>query len=379
MKNFIKLIKQVHEERYLKIVKKITDNSTPVAFLSLEPIEKAVNIVNDFRTQKFNINKLVVMDETPPPEKLGFNVIHLSKAAQIYPQPEYVFAYDAFTAAVALKNFPASKILRFKMRNTNNIYETFMTHLPELQEVYESLIDEESKKTFCGYWLGNISNQIGKIVFADTPHYICAGFIPERGAVVIDGGLCDGGTSVRFSRMGYNVYGFEMDKINYEKAAKAATENHFVAENLGLGAFNHEAAYTHMKNPGASKLDPKGTDTAQIITLDSYVLEKDLPRVDFLKLDVEGAELDVLKGAAITIARYKPILALSAYHKWDDFWTLMNFVKSIRPDYEFAMRQFVISKEDGGHLFEEDTESRLNSFGLRTGLKTFGECVLFAR
>ena len=379
MKNFVKLIKRVHEERYMKIVRKITDNNIPVTFLSLEPIEKAVEIANDFRTQKFNVKRLVVTDETPPLEKLDFNVVQLNKVSKIYPQPEYVFTYNDIDSTVALKNFPASKVLRFKMRGTNNIYETFMTHLDDLQEVYESLIDEESKKTFCGYWLGNISNQIGEIIFADTPHYICAGFIPERGAVVIDGGLCDGGTAVRFSRMGYKVYGFEMDKINYEKAATAATENHFVAENLGLGAFNHEAAYTHMKNPGASKLDPNGTDTAQIVTLDSYVLEKDLPRVDFLKLDVEGAELDVLKGAAITIARFKPILALSAYHKWDDFWTLMNFVKSIRPDYEFAMRQFVISKDDGGHLFAEDTESRLNSFGLRTGLKTFGECVLFAR
>ena len=77
-----------------------------------------------------------------------------------------------------------------------------MSHLDDLREVYESLIDEASKKTFCGYRLGNISNRFGEIVFANTPHYICEGFIPNRGAVVIDGGVFDGGTAAVFAQMG---------------------------------------------------------------------------------------------------------------------------------------------------------------------------------
>ena len=280
---------------------------------------------------------------------------------------------------VAIEKFPASKVICIG-DNTDEIYETFMAHLDDLQEVYELLIDEESKKTFRGYWLGNISNQLSKLVLSNKPHYICAGFIPERGAIVIDGGVCDGGTTLRFSQMGYKVYGFEMDRKNFELAKKVAEENNFVVENLGLGSFKHKTAYIHVnENIGASRLDSKGTDTAQITTLDSYVNENNLPRVDFIKLDVEGAELDVLRGAAATIARFKPILALSAYHKWDDFWTLMNFVKSVRPDYEFAMRQFVTSKEDNAYFFHEGFEEFLYSLGLRPALHAFNECVLFAR
>jgi len=179
--------------------------------------------------------------------------------------------------------------------------------------------------------------------------------------------------------MGYKVYGFEMDKTNYNSAIKLAKEKKFVLENLGLGSFNHNMNYTHIPNPGASKLDFQGKEVTKIITLDNYVREKNLPRVDFIKLDVEGAELDVLKGAATTIARFKPILALSAYHKWDDFWVLMNFVKSIRPDYEFAMRQFAISKEDGAYHFYNGLQEQLDALGLRPTLFSYGECVLFAR
>ena len=136
---------------------------------------------------------------------------------------------------------------------------------------------------------------------------------------------------------------------------------------------------TYDKSLSSSRLSETGSSVAQIITLDEYVREKNLPRVDFIKLDVEGAELDVLKGAATTIARFKPILALSAYHKWDDFWTLMNFVKSIRPDYEFAMRQFAISPAEEPSMFERYTAPKLLSLGLDLRWKLFFECMLFAR
>ena len=378
MKNFVKLIQHVHEEKFSVVLNKILREKIPVAFISLEPLAKAVETVENFRNQELNITHLVVIDNAPPHVNLDFNVVHVGNAAKIFPRPEYIFADNFISARVAIKNLPTSKVI-FIGNNTDQIYETFMAHLDDLQEVYESLIDEESKKVFRGYWLGNISNQLGKIIFANTPHYICAGFIPERGAIVIDGGLCDGGTALRFSQMGYEVYGFEMDKINYETARKVGEENNFVVENLGLGSFKHQMKYTHMPNPGASRLDANGTDTTTITTLDSYVREKNLPRVDFIKLDVEGAELDVLRGAATTIARFKPILALSAYHKWDDFWTLMNFVKSVRPDYEFAMRQFFVSKEDGAYHFQEGMEEFFDFLGLRPAFNGFQECVLFAR
>ena len=254
-----------------------------------------------------------------------------------------------------------------------------MSHLDDLQEVYTSLIDEESRKTFRGYWLGNVSNQLGKIHHSKNPHYMTPGFIPERGAIVIDGGVCDGGTAAIFSDMGYKVYGFEMDKSNYEMSLKVAKEKNFILENLGLGAYKHEMKYSLGSHPGANRLDIYGSETAMITSIDTYVAEKNLPRIDFIKLDVEGAELDVLRGAVTTIARYKPILALSAYHKWDDFWTLMNFVKSIRPDYEFAMRQFADTVETVPSVFTEENRKISTSLGLEPEFRGWSECVLLAR
>ena len=290
---------------------------------------------------------------------------------------KYVFAFGEIEIAAALKYFPECEAFCLSSSDTEGAYKTFMTHLDDLQEVYESLIDEESKKTFCGYWLGRISNRLGKLNYANTPHYICAGFIPERDAIVIDGGAFDGGTANVFTEMGYKVYAFEMDKANFRLVRKVAEEKNFVVENVGLGSCRKEVTYNNRGS--CSNISENGSEVAQVITLDEYVREKNLPRVDFIKLDVEGAELDVLKGAAMTIARYKPILALSAYHKWDDFWTLMNFVKSIRPDYEFAMRQFVISPAEEPSSFEKHVDRQLRAWGLDLRWKLFFECVLFAR
>ncbi len=377
MKNFVKLIEQIHTQRYMKVLSEIVTKKIPVAFLSTLKISNAVGTVKEFREQGLNIILLITKDK--PVAENNFEVVALDDAPKIYPQPEYIFVSSVtkFDTRIALKNFPASKVIDMG-GDTEQAYETFMRHLDELREVYESLIDEESKKTFRGYWLGNISNRLGEIVYANTPQYICAGFVPERGAIVVDGGLCDGGTAIRFSQMGYKVYGFEPSEKNFAVARNAAEKNNFVAENFGLGSFKHETTFAQSANPGASKVEPNGTETVRITTLDSYVREKNLPRVDFIKLDVEGAELDVLRGAATTIARFKPILALSAYHKWDDFWTLMNFVKSVRPDYEFALRQYAMSREDNEYIFADNLEKNLLSVGLQPAIKTFGECVLFA-
>lgn len=53
-----------------------------------------------------------------------------------------------------------------------------------------------------------------------------------------------------------------------------------------------------------------------VIRLDDYVAEKDLQRIDFIKCDVEGAELLVMKGARQTLTRMRPIIMLEIAEEW---------------------------------------------------------------
>jgi FkbM family methyltransferase len=71
-----------------------------------------------------------------------------------------------------------------------------------------------------------------------------------------------------------------------------------------------------------------------LTTIDKLVGELALPRVDFIKMDVEGAEIPALAGAHDTIARFKPRLAIATEHKPDDEYTIPAAVRKVRPDYQ---------------------------------------------
>ncbi|WP_425281358.1 FkbM family methyltransferase [Pectobacterium odoriferum] len=57
-------------------------------------------------------------------------------------------------------------------------------------------------------------------------------------------------------------------------------------------------------------------------------------------MDIEGYEINALKGAKETILRFHPKLAICAYHKVDDFFTIPELVLSYRNDYKVYMRHY---------------------------------------
>lgn len=61
-------------------------------------------------------------------------------------------------------------------------------------------------------------------------------------------------------------------------------------------------------------------------------------RPTFIKLDIEGAEPDALRGARSTIERHAPVLAICVYHRQDHLWSIPLTLKSWRDDYVFFLR-----------------------------------------
>lgn len=72
-------------------------------------------------------------------------------------------------------------------------------------------------------------------------------------------------------------------------------------------------------------------------TIDECLLGHGL---SMITADVEGAELSVLHGATKSIRKHRPILSLSAYHKWDDLICFINYIQSIVPNYRFFLRKY---------------------------------------
>ena len=73
-----------------------------------------------------------------------------------------------------------------------------------------------------------------------------------------------------------------------------------------------------------------------LTTIDKLVADLNLPRVDFIKMDIEGAEKQALDGGRHTIAKYKPRLAIATEHLPDDAEKIPLAVRAIVPAYDEA-------------------------------------------
>ena len=166
---------------------------------------------------------------------------------------------------------------------------------------------------------------------------------------IIDAGAYIGDSSLAFTKLtSANVHAFEPFEESFNK----------MLENIGLNDVNNivpvKASLSDMN--GEEKIYLSGdnvqgitTDesfrrydesfTIKTMTIDNYVRENNL-NVGFIKVDVEGAEKRLLKGAIETIKSQKPFLILSIYHNPGDFFEIKPWIEKLNLGYNFK-----ISKE----------------------------------
>jgi len=82
--------------------------------------------------------------------------------------------------------------------------------------------------------------------------------------------------------------------------------------------------------------------------LDDILQNIGVPKVDFIKMDIEGAEREALKGAAHTLAQFKPRLMMDMYHRPDDEIVLPQVIMSLNPGYKMTCTSCAREEEDKG-------------------------------
>jgi FkbM family methyltransferase len=164
---------------------------------------------------------------------------------------------------------------------------------------------------------------------------------------IVDGGAYDGDTVRMLSILHGERFGhllaLEPDPASFQKlqetvaALSPQARAKVDCRQLALGS-ERSTVYLDATGTAASttRLTPAaGTISMRAETLDSLV---EGARPTFIKLDIEGFEMDALEGARQTIQADGPVLAICAYHQQNHLWKIPLLLSHLRDDYAFFLR-----------------------------------------
>ena len=176
----------------------------------------------------------------------------------------------------------------------------------------------------------------------------------KPGAIVLDGGGCWGDSALYFAdRAGAagQVHSFEFVPANLELLRRNLAANPALAERVTVvpaalwDAIGERLQYT-AAGPETRVTTVPGSGGAPTQTIDQYVAQADLPRVDFIKLDIEGSELRALRGAERTLHRWRPTLAVALYHRLQDFVEIPRYIADLGLGYRLYLGHYTIHAEE---------------------------------
>lgn len=238
----------------------------------------------------------------------------------------------------------------FVARNVLSYPETF--YLENMDKCYFIVLNGRNKRYLLdsGIAKEKILHFTSKIDYAQ---YFDTDILPvhKNGVeeIFIDGGSCNLETSDQFldwcNGECKKIYAFECDSqgvIDCENRLKKDVQLSAVTELISRGLWSEETILSFKENElerSASRV-VTGKESADVVKIQVTSIDNVLKGepVTFIKLDIEGSELEALKGARESIQKWKPTLAISVYHKPEDIITIPTIIKEIEPGYKLYLR-----------------------------------------
>jgi len=323
----------------------LNDSTRPRLVLGInhlaDSIAKAVNIdgyIDDFTDKSMHSGKPVFKMETAPKDALVVSAVTSQVPLTVsqklrafnFQSIDY-FAFQKFTPQLDL---PILYLNEFAADYTVNrvSYDSVRARLADVEsvEVYDKIINFRLSR-FLGYLEGFTNRQNQQYFEEFLP-------APVGGEVFVDAGGFDGCTSEQFIKHYPNykaVHIFEPEAQNYQKAERRLNGHHGVNFHR-LGLSDRSGTVRFSARNFASAICDDGESEIQIGRLDDIVEGP----VSFIKMDIEGAEGAALSGAEQTIRKNHPMLAIAAYHKYDDFRSIPEQILGYRDDYELYLRHY---------------------------------------
>ncbi len=177
-------------------------------------------------------------------------------------------------------------------------------------------------------------------------------WMPRENEILVDCGSYDGDTIEQFIKWTDSDYGkiyaFEPDESNYENCLKYIRDKNIRdCELFNKGTWSSsqtlELLFAEF-DTGSRILQDKNRndDKKGVVKIEGISIDEALhgERATFIKMDVEGSEMESLKGAANTIRKYKPRLAVAVYHYFEDIFDIPRYILSLNNQYRFKLRHY---------------------------------------
>ena len=258
--------------------------------------------------------------------------------------------------------------------------EDLVLHADELQDVYNLLSDQKSKEIFvsrialfvrggdyesyCNFILKfrDFSNSEGARLQETSEAYLQFNndliHIGDN-EVLVDGGAFTGDSAIEFIKACANkevkyrgIFCFEPDpKIFAVLKVNTARYDNVVPRPFGLWSHSSTLRFadSNMLKPGSTRIasvygnndDRPGGESGNM-EICTVSIDEEFPdeTVTIIKMDIEGAEIEALRGAMKTIRRCRPRLIVSAYHKRDDLFEIPLLINQTAPNYKIYLRHF---------------------------------------
>lgn len=223
-------------------------------------------------------------------------------------------------------------------------YQWIVENITALQWMYDLLEDDLSRETMVAFINQKISTDYKYLrqVKQEYQYFEKEIIDLSEKEVFVDCGAYNGDSAVSFiealKRRGILSYkkiiSFEPDTVNYKNLRERNLENHrCICKGCGI----KKETLRFSMGDTSSAISVNGNLFIEVDTIDNLLMNEE---VTMIKMDIEGAELDALKGAKEIIQKNMPKLAICVYHKREDLWTIAEYIYSLVPSYKFYMRAY---------------------------------------
>ena len=232
----------------------------------------------------------------------------------------------------------------------NNRYDVAVNRVTVLKEhredfiwLYNRLGDQRSRLALTSMlynWLTFDTAYIMGMKEANYSDYFDLDLVKcDADEVIADLGAWTGDSALNYIRT-YGkykkIYCYEIDESSTEIMRKNLAEYPDIEiRNKGVGDKNSVGYLVKLSDSSCNKITEYNTgQKVEVVCLDEDIEEK----ITLIKMDIEGAEQDALRGSIRHIQEESPKLLVSVYHNNEDIWKIPRMITDMDSDYQLYLR-----------------------------------------